>query len=108
MEDKRRHLRVPVRVHVSCELEGDVVFDAVATDICLGGSRIESPQSPGFGSRLTIVTQLPGCSERSRLPATVRWTQSGAFGVQFGLLGARDTYRIADLMSKAMRSFEPS
>ena len=89
---------------MSCELEGDVVFDAVATDICLGGSRIESPETPGVGARLTIVTHLPGCSERSRLPATVRWTERGAFGVQFGLIGARDTYRIADLMSKAMRT----
>ena len=107
MLDKRKHLRVPLRTHVSCELGDDVVFDAVAIDICLEGSCIESSRAPELGTRMIVITQLPGCRELSRLPATVRWTKPHCFGVQFGLLGARDTYQIAELMQQQMRSSRP-
>jgi hypothetical protein len=104
MPDKRARLRVRVRIPVSCEVEGDLVFSAIVTDISLAGLRIESADLPGFGAKLTVVAQLPGASDLSRLSATVRWVGSESFGVQFGLLGARDTYRIADLMGQALRS----
>jgi hypothetical protein len=35
------------------------------------------------------------------LPGTVRWTTAGGFGAQFGLLGARETHALADLMRGA-------
>jgi hypothetical protein len=104
MQDKRSRLRVCVRIPVSCEVEGDLVFGAIATDISFAGLRIESADLPGFGAKLTIVAQLPGASDLSRLPATVRWVGLESFGVRFGLLGARDTYRIADLMGQALRA----
>jgi hypothetical protein len=89
---------------VSCELEGAAVIDGLATDMSLRGSRIECAELPGFGVQVTIVVHLPGEKEASRLPATVCWTKPGCFGVRFGLLGARDTYRIADLMGRSFRS----
>ena len=33
----------------------------------------------------------------TRLPGVVRWLKPGGFGVQFGLLGARDTHAISEL-----------
>jgi type IV pilus assembly protein PilZ len=100
MAHERRHLRARVRLPVSCEPEGGAQFPAVVTDISIGGCRIECAEAPAFGSTLTIVITLLGRTELSRLPATVRWTQSGKFGVQFGLLGARDTSLLAQLMSR--------
>jgi hypothetical protein len=101
--DKRQHLRVATRLRASCEAPGVAPFDAVVIDISLGGARFESSQTPAFGLQLEIVAVLPGAAAASRLPATVRWVGPGSFGVQFGLLGARDTYRIADLMGKSLR-----
>jgi type IV pilus assembly protein PilZ len=89
---------------VICELENGAVINGLATDISLGGSRIESSEVPAFGTRFTVVARVPGEKEASRLPATVRWTGPSCFGVQFGLLGARDTYRIVDLMSRTLHS----
>ena len=102
--DKRQHIRVSVKMPVTCELDGDAVINGLATNISLGGSRIESTEVPVFGTQLTIILHMPGEKEASRLPATVRWTAPSSFGVQFGLLGARDTYRIVDLMSRSVRS----
>jgi type IV pilus assembly protein PilZ len=89
---------------VICELESGAVINGLATDISRGGSRIDSAEVPEFGTRFTVVARMPGEKEASRLPATVRWTGPGCFGVQFGLLGARDTYRIVDLMSRSIHS----
>ena len=88
---------------MTCEPNGMPPFDAVATDISLNGSRLESPEPPDVGTRMTIVVHLPGSDGISRLPATVRWRKPGQFGVQFGLLEVRDTYWIADLMGNSIR-----
>jgi type IV pilus assembly protein PilZ len=56
---------------------------------------IEAAEVPAFGTKLTIACRLPGSSEVSRLPGVVRWAKPGGFGVQFGLLGARETHFIA-------------
>jgi hypothetical protein len=104
MRDRRQHIRVAISIPVSCEVEGDLVFDGLAQDISLGGSRIQCATSPIEGARLTIVVQLPGALDGSRLPATVRWCNADCFGVQFGLLSARDTYRIVDVMGRSIRA----
>ena len=86
-----------------CRIEGIGSFDAVATDLSLGGTCLEGTNVPEYGTQMTIVAQLPGSSEVSRLPATVRWTGSSLFGVQFGLLGAHDTRIIAEMIAQSMR-----
>ena len=102
MADRRRHIRIGTKIAVLCKIEGFDSFDAVATDISLGGTRLEGAKVPEYGTQMTIVAQLPGSSEVSRLPATVRWTGSSLFGVQFGLLGAHDTRIIAEMMARSL------
>ena len=97
-------MRVSVKIPVVCEPEGGAAIDGHAIDISLEGTRIESSEVPAFGTQLIIVAHMPGEPEAWRLPATVRWTAPGSFGVQFGSLDARDTYRIADLMSRSVHS----
>ena len=36
----------------------------------------------------------------SALPGIVRWVKPGSMGIQFGLLGARETYAITELLAK--------
>jgi hypothetical protein len=102
MREKRLHLRVPVSHPVLCEPEPGESFAASLVDLGLAGACIESAHVPTFGTRLVVALRLPGATELSRLPAVVRWTKAGKFGVQFGLLGARDTKAIADLMAQAL------
>jgi hypothetical protein len=104
MVEKREHARVSVKMLVVCEREGAALINGLATNISLGGSRIESADVPPFGTPLTIITRLPGETEMSRLRATVRWTAPSAFGVRFGSLRAKDNYRIANLMCQSVRS----
>jgi len=92
---------------VTCEREGRSPLHALLTDISLGGSCCECSDPPGYGCSVTIVGVLPGCKDLCRLPAVVRWTKPRSFGIQFGLLGARDTRLIAELMARAVRAHKP-
>ncbi len=102
MQDKRRHPRVAIRVPISCEVAGAAPFAAVAADLSVGGLFAESELVPAFGTELTIVGDFPG-APGLRLPAIVRWARGGGFGVQFGLLGARETHLLAKLMHPPSR-----
>jgi type IV pilus assembly protein PilZ len=59
-----------------------------------------SAQSPPFGTQLTLDCLLPGARAEYSLPAVVRWTGADGFGVQFGLLGARETHALTELMRR--------
>jgi hypothetical protein len=98
VHEKRLHLRVPIEVDVTCELPDGSILTGVARDISLGGMYVECAKEVPFGVQLTIAGTLPGLSEQTRLPAVVRWSKAGGFGVQFGLLGARETHAITRLM----------
>jgi type IV pilus assembly protein PilZ len=98
VEEKRVHPRSPLRIPVSCEIAGQPAISGNAKDVSLGGMFIEAPGvSPAFGTPITVVCRLPGLDREARLPAVVRWTKGGGFGVQFGLLGARETHAITKL-----------
>lgn len=97
MHDKRSHPRVPLSADLTCEVkDGDPVLGR-AKDISVGGMFIESDTKLSFGQEVTIVLRLPGSKADSRLPGVVRWLNPGGFGVQFGLLGARETHAISEL-----------
>lgn len=98
MQDKRVHPRVVVELTVSCEPKGLPAFPGLAKDISVGGMFIETTGTMEFGGELTIVIRIPGTKTDSRLPAVVRWVKPGGFGVQFGLLGARETHALTELM----------
>jgi len=98
LDDKRLHTRVPLDVGFTCEIEGAPGFDVHAKDISVGGMYLESSATPAFGTEVTMVGRLPGTKKDVRLPAVVRWTKPGGFGVQFGLLGALETHVISELM----------
>lgn len=97
MQDKRSHPRVPVSAEVTCEVSGGASIVGSAKDISIGGMFIESEATVTFGMQVTIVLRLPNTKADSRLPGIVRWIKPGGFGVQFGLLGARETHVISEL-----------
>jgi type IV pilus assembly protein PilZ len=50
-----------------------------------------------FGVEVSIVLRLPNTKQDLRVPAVIRWIKPGGFGVQFGLLGARETHALSEL-----------
>jgi Tfp pilus assembly protein PilZ len=85
-------------VTVTCEVSGGVTFSGTSKDISVGGMFIESTEQPNFGTQVSIVMRLPNTKADARLPGVVRWLKPDGFGVQFGLLGARETHAISELL----------
>jgi type IV pilus assembly protein PilZ len=73
----------------------------VALDISLGGMFVETSCPAAFGAAVWTGFTLPGHGEPLLVPGTVRWTSSRGMGVQFGLLGARETRAITETVRRA-------
>jgi Tfp pilus assembly protein PilZ len=79
----------------------DVQASGIGRDISVGGMFIETENPAPFGSEVVVVTPLPGERGEFSLPGVVRWTKPEGMGVQFGLLGARETHLITEITRKA-------
>jgi type IV pilus assembly protein PilZ len=102
VQEQRRHGRAPLNVPVEFESKGsDQRFGGMAKDISLGGMFIETPEPLPFHAELTVRVLLPGQRAPFALPAVVRWTREGGMGVQFGLIGARETHAITEVTRDA-------
>ena len=98
MQEKRAHRRTPLRIELTCSLPSGATFTGNSRDISLGGMFIETTERPTFGTTLEVKGVLPGTVGEVRLPGIVRWTGPDGIGVQFGLLGARETHAIAKVI----------
>jgi type IV pilus assembly protein PilZ len=78
-------------------VRGAEAISGVSRDISVGGIFIESEAQVTFGTEVIIVLRLPNTKADFRLPGTIRWMKEDGFGVQFGLLGARETHAISEL-----------
>jgi type IV pilus assembly protein PilZ len=98
----RRHARVPVDISVELAIRGsDERTQGRATDISIGGMFVRVEQPFSFNAAIVVYAQLPGQSETVVLPGVVRWVRDGGMGVQFGLLGARETHAITKITRAA-------
>lgn len=96
MREQRQYQRAKVSLDVVVETEDGASLTGRSTDLSQGGMFIETTSNLPFGSKVVIACSLPRLD--ARLPAVVRWTKPGGFGVQFGLLGARETHAIGQLL----------
>jgi type IV pilus assembly protein PilZ len=93
----RRSPRVPLGQGVEFWTEGPdgpVVGTGRAKDISIGGTFIETDAPFPPGTEVVVHLVLPERRRAMDLPAIVRWTARDGIGVQFGLLGARETHEI--------------
>jgi len=96
-------LRRYQRAALDCALEfvpkgGKEHVGGRARDISLGGMFVLTETPLAFGVELVVHVTLPGQKAPFALPAVVRWSRTGeGMGVQFGLLGARETHAITEL-----------
>lgn len=98
----RRHSRVPFTEAIVFVVKGtDARLTGTSHDISLGGMFIETTTPAAFGAEIVVHVHVPGEPQSFALPGVVRWVRNGGMGVQFGLIGARETYTITELVRAA-------
>ena len=99
MIELRRYQRAPLEVPVEFALKGtDGRHAGRSRDISLGGMFILTATPLPFGAELLVHITLPGQRGAFALPGVVRWSRTGeGMGIQFGLMGARETHAITEL-----------
>ncbi|HEY8039014.1 MAG TPA: PilZ domain-containing protein [Polyangiaceae bacterium] len=68
-----------------------------AKDLSLGGMFVETTVLLPFQASVFVHLALPLSPHPLVLPAVVRWSSPAGLGLQFGLMGARETYVIMQL-----------
>ena len=96
--ERRRHPRVRVHLPVTLDLQGGGRIDAHVSDLSVGGAFIEAEASPPMGTQASLVIQMPG-DKQLAIDGTIRWAKPNGIGVQFGLLGVRETYALSEFLS---------
>jgi len=96
MVEQRRTHRSPLEAKVEVHGKG-------ARDVSLGGMFVVSEAPFPFGAEVRVHIFVPGAKAPMVLPAVVRWTREDGMGVQFGLLGARETHLITEIVRTAPR-----
>lgn len=96
--EQRKFERVPFREQVVVVIDGeDESLNGETRDISIGGMFIEGVAAT-FGKRVTVHLTPSGAFESIRLPGIVRWVGRDGIGIQFGLLGARETHLITEIV----------
>jgi len=102
MVEQRRSHRAPLDAVARVQRKGgDEVQTGRARDASVGGLFVETSTPFPFGTDVIVHLHLPGHKDELALPAVVRWVSGEGMGLQFGLLGARETYAITEVVRKA-------
>jgi type IV pilus assembly protein PilZ len=99
----RRHQRALLDVALEFEAKGSTERIAGRSrDVSVGGMFILTATPLPFGADLVVHVTMPGQKSPFALPGVVRWSKNGeGMGVQFGLVGARETHAITELTKEA-------
>ena len=97
--EKRQHPRQSVQLPVAFQREGGPRIDGLSRDMSIGGMFVETTTPAPFGSTVQIFMTLPGLKQEVTVKATVRWTEHDGMGVQFGLMGVRETHALTRLIA---------
>ena len=105
MIEKRRYARASIDTPVTFSVKGSSNEESgIGRDISIGGIFIETATAAAFGAEVVVRVSLRtagGSMGEFKLPGVVRWVRSGGMGVQFGLLGVRETHAITELSRAA-------
>lgn len=99
LSDKRQHPRQTIEADVTFQIAGAARISARCRDVSLGGMFIETPTPPPYGTPVRVFMWLPGHRGEVTIEATVRWAKPDGMGVQFGVMGARETHGLTELLA---------
>jgi type IV pilus assembly protein PilZ len=101
--EKRKFPRTTV------DLEGTLLVDGAheetrvkVRNLGIGGLFLTANISLSFGAKVTVTIDFPAPVGRLVFPAVVRWRDNDGTGLEFGLLGAKQTHAIAQLMRRRL------
>jgi type IV pilus assembly protein PilZ len=100
VQEQRRHFRKSANFAVEFSVAEGARQKGVCRDFSLGGMHIQSTSPAPFGANVTIYMRLKGSQTASALPGIVRWVKADEMGIQFGLIGARETYALTEMLSE--------
>jgi type IV pilus assembly protein PilZ len=100
VQEQRRHFRKPTDLPLEFQVGDGPRKPGVCRDFSLGGMHIYASEPAPFGANVTVHIRLGDGPAPSALPGIVRWVKEGSMGIQFGLLGARETYAITEMLAK--------
>jgi type IV pilus assembly protein PilZ len=98
--DGRVELSLPVQIVHDDGAQDAARAEGSARNVSIGGMFVVTELRLPFGAALMIRIDLPGMSQLAELPAVVRWTSAEGMGVQFGVMGARETHGLLSLMKR--------
>jgi hypothetical protein len=100
VQEQRRYERKPVYFAVEIATAEGARTAGVCCDLSVGGMHIQTQSPAPYASKVTVYVQLPGTRSTSVLPGVVRWTRPNEMGVQFDMLGARETHAITSVLGR--------
>lgn len=101
MSEKRRHPRKLIEIPVAFHLGDGRRIEAVSRDMSIGGMFVLTDTPAPFGSKVPVELMVPKAKQPILVSSTVRWTQRDGMGVQFGLMGVRDTHALTEILRPA-------
>lgn len=99
MSENRKHPRKSVETDVAFQISGGPIIEARCRDVSLGGMFIETSSPLPYGTPLKLFISLPGLRGGAPVDAVVRWAKPTGMGVQFGVMGARETHALTLLIA---------
>ena len=99
MSEKRKHSRSLHRAAVAFQVGDGPRQEGMCNDVGIGGMFIETLTPAAFGAQVTVFMKLPELKGEAVIKSVVRWTEPDGMGVQFGMMGARETYALTKLIA---------
>jgi type IV pilus assembly protein PilZ len=99
VKERRTFARKPIHVDVEIVVApGAPAVKGVCRDLSIGGMYVVTDARVPFGAQVTVLLAVPGTAAAMPVPAVVRWAGPDGLGLQFGLLGAKETHGIAQVL----------
>ena len=99
MQEKRHHFRKPTNYSVTFSTSDGRRCQGTCRDFSLGGIAIDTEFRAQFGAKVIVYMRLRGLPGETALEGIVRWTKGATMGVQFGLMGAHQTYALTEMLA---------
>ena len=101
MDVQRKHERYAYELNATVIFEGGEKHDGRLINFSLGGAFLNVDPLPSFGSKVTLIVDLPGVPKQSEIPCFVRWLKDGeGIGIQFEYIRPIEVWALSKLIRK--------